>query len=710
MTDLAIVSSKRDAQFAEAVRADLQASGHDVSLTEVLPQEFSGHVVLLWSAALEAAHAIDAQALIGLWSEGRLLLVRRDDTPLPLGLRDLESLQSGKTPADVCALVAEATQDVQVKFFASQSKALYSKPDDRAPAFSRRKSHDFPESAIQKKNSLIPRFVGALIAIAVVGGGAYYYFTADQRARQQEVLRRFEEATKATEELNKAKQAQVEVQKRASEARAAEDAARKSGDTAALKAATEARQKAEAEAAAQNKVVQQREAEVTAKQDAAKKAKVDRERRAEVTEKSAIVAKAEAPKSEAAPSPEAPKAAEAPKAEAVAKAEPAPTAAAPAPAAAPRAMSRSEREAQRDAEAAAKALGSPAEQVAALSPTVTAPSIPAKGGSDAEALYQQALTMEQEGRAADAIRVYRRAARAGHGKAAKRLGDIFDRGVPGVSRDYAESLQWYQTARDLGEAVESAKARGGIAEPRRPEVVAEKSVPAPEPRVPKASGPVSAHVPAPPAAEVREAAKSPAVAPMREAPKAVPAAEPVSPSAAESGWSYGVVALLAILILAFGIVLWRRERRMSPQTPPQPQPSGAAVAQSPGNISTLFVSYSHKDKKRVEPIVSLIEGMGRRVWMDRSDITGQTGWAGQIVRAIRECRAVVLMASPNSYSSDQVVRELYLAMNHKKTIVPIEIEPADLPDELQYILAPFQHHRLSGRETREVLGRALAAV
>jgi len=69
-------------------------------------------------------------------------------------------------------------------------------------------------------------------------------------------------------------------------------------------------------------------------------------------------------------------------------------------------------------------------------------------------MYQQALAMEQGGKAAEAVRVYRRAARAGHGKSAKRLGDIFDRGVPGVSRDYAESLQWYQTARDLGETVE----------------------------------------------------------------------------------------------------------------------------------------------------------------------------------------------------------------------------------------------------------------
>ena len=67
--------------------------------------------------------------------------------------------------------------------------------------------------------------------------------------------------------------------------------------------------------------------------------------------------------------------------------------------------------------------------------------------------------MESSGKAADAIRIYRRAARAGSGKAAKRLGEIYDKGVPGVSRDYAESLQWYETARQLGETVEVAGKR-----------------------------------------------------------------------------------------------------------------------------------------------------------------------------------------------------------------------------------------------------------
>jgi serine/threonine-protein kinase len=67
--------------------------------------------------------------------------------------------------------------------------------------------------------------------------------------------------------------------------------------------------------------------------------------------------------------------------------------------------------------------------------------------------------MENNGDAKGAIRLYRRAARAGSGKAAKRLGEIYDRGVPGVSRDYAESLQWYETARQLGETIETAGKR-----------------------------------------------------------------------------------------------------------------------------------------------------------------------------------------------------------------------------------------------------------
>ena len=71
-----------------------------------------------------------------------------------------------------------------------------------------------------------------------------------------------------------------------------------------------------------------------------------------------------------------------------------------------------------------------------------------KPPTDADILYQQGLALEHNGKAADAIRIYRRAARAGHEKSARRLGEIFDKGAPGVPRDYAESIFWYKKAQE----------------------------------------------------------------------------------------------------------------------------------------------------------------------------------------------------------------------------------------------------------------------
>ena len=73
-------------------------------------------------------------------------------------------------------------------------------------------------------------------------------------------------------------------------------------------------------------------------------------------------------------------------------------------------------------------------------------------------MFQQAQSMESSD-PRGAVKIYRSLARNGNGKAAKRLGEIYDKGIAGVSRDYAESLQWYETARKLGETVETAGKR-----------------------------------------------------------------------------------------------------------------------------------------------------------------------------------------------------------------------------------------------------------
>lgn len=165
----------------------------------------------------------------------------------------------------------------------------------------------------------------------------------------------------------------------------------------------------------------------------------------------------------------------------------------------------------------------------------------------------------------------------------------------------------------------------------------------------------------------------------------------------------GVVALTAVLL----VMVRRRPRAVAEAVGPAAIPAAMPPPAEAGD--SLFVSYAHRDRPRVDPLVLEIEGMGRAVWIDRTGMTGGPGWAGQIARAIKSSRAVVLMASPSAYASDQVVRELYLAMGSKKVIVPIELEPADLPDELAYILAPFQRHALVG-DPRTMLLRALDKV
>ena len=71
-----------------------------------------------------------------------------------------------------------------------------------------------------------------------------------------------------------------------------------------------------------------------------------------------------------------------------------------------------------------------------------------------QTLYEQAAALESQGRGREALELYKLAARSGDGgRAALRLGEIYNRGIPGVSPDYAESLKWYTTARALGQEV-----------------------------------------------------------------------------------------------------------------------------------------------------------------------------------------------------------------------------------------------------------------
>ena len=117
----------------------------------------------------------------------------------------------------------------------------------------------------------------------------------------------------------------------------------------------------------------------------------------------------------------------------------------------------------------------------------------------------------------------------------------------------------------------------------------------------------------------------------------------------------------------------------------------------------VFVSYSSLDRDRVIPVVDFLRSSGVSVWVDEGNIHAADLWSEQIVQAIAECRVMVVMLSGNSTDSHNVIKEAMLASEQKKALLPVYLEPAEIPARLQYQLAGIQHLELYGQGEQQVL-------
>ncbi len=265
------------------------------------------------------------------------------------------------------------------------------------------------EAALQKRESAVPKRAWQVPALAAVvataiGVGLWLAYRPDPMVeRVAELTRLLDESKQREVELVQSRQREAQLQKELALARQREADARKSGDVFRQRELAEQVKQREAAAAKQAELTRQREAEARRQAEAAA------QRREELARLQAESGKRAEPK-----------AAEPVKLAAVA---PVP---APAPAAAPASV-----------------------------PDVAPPSV--------ETLLQRAIALEQEGKNSEAVRLLRQVSRQGKGQAAgqaaKRLGDLLQSGVPGVSRDYGEALRYYEIARANGIEVPVQKGR-----------------------------------------------------------------------------------------------------------------------------------------------------------------------------------------------------------------------------------------------------------
>ena len=104
----------------------------------------------------------------------------------------------------------------------------------------------------------------------------------------------------------------------------------------------------------------------------------------------------------------------------------------------------------------------------------------------------------------------------------------------------------------------------------------------------------------------------------------------------------------------------------------------------------VFISYAAKDRNRVLSLVKRLRDAGVTVWIDQAGIDVSTMWSQEIVNAIRDCKVMLLSISPHSTESENVVKELALASERKKPIIPVYLEPSNIPGTMEYQLAGIQ--------------------
>ena len=104
----------------------------------------------------------------------------------------------------------------------------------------------------------------------------------------------------------------------------------------------------------------------------------------------------------------------------------------------------------------------------------------------------------------------------------------------------------------------------------------------------------------------------------------------------------------------------------------------------------VFISYGTRDRERVLGLVERLRSAGVTVWIDQAGIDVSSMWSQEIVSAIKGCKVMLLAISPHSTESENVVKELALASERKKPIIPVYLQTAEIPETMEYQLAGIQ--------------------
>lgn len=104
----------------------------------------------------------------------------------------------------------------------------------------------------------------------------------------------------------------------------------------------------------------------------------------------------------------------------------------------------------------------------------------------------------------------------------------------------------------------------------------------------------------------------------------------------------------------------------------------------------VFISYSSKDSYIARDLADRIEQKGVRCWYAERDIPDGTVWATEIDEAIHCADIFIVIVSRNSAASKQVPKEIGLAIESCRVVMPLRIDHVQLEGAFRYYLSDCQ--------------------
>lgn len=105
------------------------------------------------------------------------------------------------------------------------------------------------------------------------------------------------------------------------------------------------------------------------------------------------------------------------------------------------------------------------------------------------------------------------------------------------------------------------------------------------------------------------------------------------------------------------------------------------------DVPIAFFSYSREDSEFALRLANDLKAAGSAVWIDQLDIGPGERWDRVVQQALESCPSVLIILSPASVNSNNVMDEVSFALDQQKAIIPVLYRDCDIP----FRIRRFQH-------------------